>query len=77
MNDVINSFGTRPKYVYTMALADAWSIICCHTKIMIFTKIRPTVIMGKVLVVILSRIGIICGISYHVFLGMSKIKLLE
>jgi len=39
-----------------------------------FTKIILTVIMGKVRVVILSRIGIICGISYHVYLGMSKIK---
>ncbi len=39
-----------------------------------FTKIMPTVIIGKVRVAILSRIGIICGISYHVFLGMSKNK---
>jgi len=39
-----------------------------------FTKIKLAVIIGKVRVAILSRIGIICGISYHVFLGMSKNK---
>lgn len=39
-----------------------------------FTKMILTVIIGKVRVAILSRIGIICGISYHVYLGMSKIK---
>jgi hypothetical protein len=37
-----------------------------------FTKIILTVIIGKVRVAILSRSGIICGISYHVFRSMSK-----
>jgi len=39
-----------------------------------FTKMMLVVIIGNVRVAILSRIGIICGISYHVLLGMSKNK---
>ena len=63
MNDAMNSFGTRPKYVYSIAPAEAWSMMCCHTKIMIFTKIKPSVIMGNVRVGILSFSGIIQLIS--------------
>ena len=43
-----------------------------HWNINIFTKMVLTVIMGKVRVAILSRSGIICGISYHAIRGMSK-----
>ena len=77
MNDVINSFGTRPKYVNIMAPAGGLSMMCCHAKIMIFTKTKPRVIMGKVRVGILSLSGIIRLFLYHATLAMSKNKQLE